>query len=141
MKNLIQLPSSTLLEDALQVMAKAHRFCQYENQQSSDLASNRYSCILVLEDNLLIGIVTEQYLLQLEGMRDRAVIDVSRHLRSSFRIADIIGRISGDEFACFTLTSDEETDLIPERLDQIMSNFNFSQQRLYKLSLLWPCKL
>ncbi len=64
-KDPIKLPSTTTLAQATKVMADENRLCDVNDQDKGQLGSNKSSCILVMEGDRLIGIVTERDLLQL----------------------------------------------------------------------------
>ncbi len=68
---------------------------------------------------------------------DRALINVSRIITSTFREADIVGRIGGDEFAAL-LTEPPDQDIESTILDHINNNirqFNEQSSCCYDLSL------
>ena len=67
---------------------------------------------------------------------DRALIDTARVLRESFREADIIARLAGDEFvALITVDSDQTADLISGRIRSRVDVHNRENQGGYSLSL------
>jgi diguanylate cyclase (GGDEF)-like protein len=73
---------------------------------------------------------------------DRALVNMSRILKDSFRQNDFISRIGGDEFAII-LELNEETDLdhLLQRLDENILLFNATQTAPYKLSVSIGCGL
>lgn len=67
---------------------------------------------------------------------DRALDDTANILRSTFRAADIVARIGGDEFVGLAIeTVEKSSDLIMTRLLENLNAFNHQRQRPYKLSL------
>ncbi|WP_160148465.1 diguanylate cyclase [[Leptolyngbya] sp. PCC 7376] len=68
-------------------------------------------------------------------MGDQIIIDTAQHLKACFRKADVISRLGGDEFTCFTLANQEEAALIIQRLENAITQFNQRQKRPYNLSL------
>ncbi|MFB3895535.1 MAG: PAS domain S-box protein [bacterium] len=67
---------------------------------------------------------------------DRALIDTANALRTTFRAADIIGRIGGDEFVGLAIESKETTvDQIMARLQEHLNALNTFGKRAYQLSL------
>ncbi|ANV90498.1 diguanylate cyclase [Picosynechococcus sp. PCC 8807] len=69
------------------------------------------------------------------GVGDRVIVDAAQILRDSFRRADILARLGGDEFTCFAPVNQAEADLICQRLQTAIANFNQQQQRPYQLSI------
>ncbi len=69
------------------------------------------------------------------GQGDQALIDAAGVLKQTYRSADIIARVGGDEFAILAVTGARpETGSLPERLSEQIANFNATHQRPYKLS-------
>jgi diguanylate cyclase (GGDEF)-like protein/PAS domain S-box-containing protein len=67
---------------------------------------------------------------------DRAILDIADVLKNSFRSADIIGRIGGDEFVGLAIeSSDNATESIVARLKENINARNLRGDRPYKLSL------
>jgi diguanylate cyclase (GGDEF)-like protein/PAS domain S-box-containing protein len=67
---------------------------------------------------------------------DNALIDTANVLRTTFRAADIIGRIGGDEFVGLAIESKETTDnQIMARLQEHLEALNTYGKRPYPLSL------
>lgn len=67
---------------------------------------------------------------------DRALQDASRILKETFREADIIGRMGGDEFAVLALDMDGvEPDLLIDRLEKALQAFRQGEERPYRLSI------
>ena len=70
----------------------------------------------------------------LEG--DRALIDVAKIMKETFRESDIIARIGGDEFVALTTETDGmDAEGIVSRLLENIKRFNDTQQRNYVLSM------
>lgn len=66
---------------------------------------------------------------------DRALTAFSSILLEVFRDSDVIGRLGGDEFVVLlTNTSKAESELVSERLEEMMSEYNASAKRGYDLS-------
>jgi diguanylate cyclase (GGDEF)-like protein len=67
---------------------------------------------------------------------DEALIATARILRETFREADVIGRIGGDEFAVLAVgMGGKAAELLKKRLQRNIDNYNMEEQRLYRLSL------
>lgn len=75
---------------------------------------------------------------------DQALMDAARVLKMTYRTADIIARMGGDEFAILAMLSDRpETGPLAKRLGEQVAEFNATHQRPYELSLsmgtaAWP---
>jgi len=70
----------------------------------------------------------------LEG--DKALVDTSKILKTTFRKADIIGRIGGDEFAVFVLENIYSgSNFFLDRLNNKIDAFNKESGQRYNLSL------
>ncbi len=70
----------------------------------------------------------------LEG--DAAIVNAAKILKDTFREADIVARISGDEFAVFMTGSDENySETVINRLERRLSEFNQTAAKPYQLSL------
>ncbi|MCX7918181.1 MAG: diguanylate cyclase [bacterium] len=67
---------------------------------------------------------------------DRAIIDIAEVLRASFRAADIIARIGGDEFVGLAIeTTEKSGESITARIMENINAINIQGRRKYKLSL------
>ncbi|MGD0355018.1 MAG: MASE3 domain-containing protein [Dehalococcoidia bacterium] len=70
----------------------------------------------------------------LEG--DSALVNASRMLKETFRESDIVGRISGDEFAVFMAGADKAySEAIVNRLETKLREYNDHEKKPYELSL------
>jgi len=70
----------------------------------------------------------------LEG--DRAIMDVASILKKTFREADIIARIGGDEFAILSLnTADISPEYLLKRLQHQFDRHNAEANRSYQLHI------
>lgn len=59
---------------------------------------------------------------------DNALVNFSKILKESFRESDVVGRLGGDEFvALLTNANQTETQLILNRLEQVLKDFNSKQ--------------
>ncbi|MEW6369525.1 MAG: GGDEF domain-containing protein [Pseudomonadota bacterium] len=65
---------------------------------------------------------------------DRLICDAAHVFRQSFRQADVISRIGGDEFVAFTL-DDEQPEIILARIQANLHAFNLMQERPYAVSI------
>lgn len=67
---------------------------------------------------------------------DQAIVDTAELLKDTFRAADIVARIGGDEFAIFGTFSPEAGSLsiLKERLAERILDFNQKKQRPYGIS-------
>ncbi|MGB5157298.1 sensor domain-containing diguanylate cyclase [Desulfobacterium sp. N47] len=69
---------------------------------------------------------------------DKALFDTAEILRQTFRESDIIARIGGDEFAVLVVDSTNmNSTIITQRLQQNIDDFNSKKLKQYILSLSW----
>ncbi|MDD3847158.1 MAG: PAS domain S-box protein [Syntrophorhabdaceae bacterium] len=67
---------------------------------------------------------------------DMALVEVAAIFKEVFRESDIIGRMGGDEFAILTIdTTDEAREVLTDRLQKTLDNYNRPEGRNYTLSL------
>jgi diguanylate cyclase (GGDEF)-like protein len=67
---------------------------------------------------------------------DKLLNDASNILKSTFREADIVARIGGDEFVVFPVgTTNDHIEIISSRLKKNIDAFNSKSTKSYKLSL------
>jgi diguanylate cyclase (GGDEF)-like protein/PAS domain S-box-containing protein len=67
---------------------------------------------------------------------DRALVEIARILKKTFRRSDVIGRMGGDEFAVFPLeASGESIQKIEHSLRKNILRFNEKQDNLFELSV------
>lgn len=67
---------------------------------------------------------------------DRLLIDASNVLKSTYREADIVARIGGDEFVVFPVgTTNDHIEIIRSRLNKNIDAYNSKSNNSYKLSL------
>lgn len=67
---------------------------------------------------------------------DEALVETANLLRKSFRKADIIGRMGGDEFAVLALSGPPyRPDILRDRLDDNIREFNETHQCGFQISL------
>jgi diguanylate cyclase (GGDEF)-like protein len=67
---------------------------------------------------------------------DRLIKETAAILKSTYRSSDIIARIGGDEFVVFPVGTDEDhVDIIADRLQKKIENFNASNNNRYKLGI------
>lgn len=65
----------------------------------------------------------------------RATADI---LRRTFREADLIARVGGDEFAVLSsYATDVDQEVFSRRLDQHIAEYNIKESRCYKLAMSW----
>lgn len=64
---------------------------------------------------------------------DRLVRDAARIFRESFRGADVVARVGGDEFVAFTL-DDDHPDAVLARIEKNLHAFNLMEERPYQVS-------
>jgi diguanylate cyclase (GGDEF)-like protein len=64
---------------------------------------------------------------------DRLIRDAARIFRESFRGADVVARVGGDEFVAFTL-DDDHPDAVLERIRKNLHAFNLMEERPYQVS-------
>jgi diguanylate cyclase (GGDEF)-like protein len=65
---------------------------------------------------------------------DRLIKDAALVFRESFRQADVVARLAGDEFVAYTL-DDEQPSVILARIQANLRAFNLMQQRPYTVSI------
>ncbi|OGW25915.1 MAG: hypothetical protein A2X59_02335 [Nitrospirae bacterium GWC2_42_7] len=67
---------------------------------------------------------------------DNAIIETARILKATYRSSDVVARIGGDEFVVIPVGNvKENVDLIIERLQENLENYNTEKKGAYKLSL------
>lgn len=67
---------------------------------------------------------------------DQALVDTARILKSTFREADILGRIGGDEFAILAIVEPKENvSTMLARLTNAINKYNQSKESLFTLAL------
>ncbi len=67
---------------------------------------------------------------------DMALVETAAVLKEVFRESDIIGRMGGDEFAILAIdTTDEAREVLIDRLQNTLDNYNKPEGRNYQLSL------
>lgn len=67
---------------------------------------------------------------------DKAIIEAANVFRETFRSSDIIARLGGDEFAVLAVdTSEVNSFIFTERLNQLIDIRNNMEGRIYKLSI------
>ena len=66
---------------------------------------------------------------------DRALWAVAQLLRSTFRAADVVARVGGDEFCVLLLHDHARDDQPVRRLEEALAGLNAGAQRPYRLSL------
>ena len=70
----------------------------------------------------------------LEG--DRALIETAQMMKKTFRDADIIARVGGDEFVALATNSDTESEeIFSKRLQAKLYEYNISTRRTYPISI------
>jgi diguanylate cyclase (GGDEF)-like protein len=69
---------------------------------------------------------------------DRALIDAANVLGQTFREADIIARVGGDEFAVLAIDMTEiNPEAVAKRLQQNIDDCNAIESKAYKLAMSW----
>ena len=66
---------------------------------------------------------------------DRAIGDTVEILRAAFRTSDIVARLGGDEFVVLASDAGAHSDVLRERLEQAVEQFNRDAGRQYRLSM------
>jgi diguanylate cyclase (GGDEF)-like protein len=67
---------------------------------------------------------------------DEALIETANMLKKTFRKADIIGRMGGDEFAILALSgTHQDPEILKSRLERNIKEFNNTRQRGFQISL------
>jgi diguanylate cyclase (GGDEF)-like protein len=66
---------------------------------------------------------------------DQALIDFANILQKTFRESDIIARIGGDEFVALLETTDENSEMLINRLFDNIKNWNTEGSEPYTLSI------
>ncbi|MGD1075506.1 MAG: sensor domain-containing diguanylate cyclase [Thermodesulfovibrionales bacterium] len=67
---------------------------------------------------------------------DRALIDIANVLKTTFRDADIVGRIGGDEFVVIPIgTTEDNIKIVTDRLQKVLQIHNAGSKRGYTLSV------
>ncbi len=67
---------------------------------------------------------------------DEALVETAKILKKSFRKADIIGRMGGDEFAILALSGPpQRPEILKDRLEKNIQEFNETRQKGFQISL------
>jgi diguanylate cyclase (GGDEF)-like protein/PAS domain S-box-containing protein len=70
------------------------------------------------------------------GVGDQALVAAANILKQTYREADIVARIGGDEFTVFPIeASSASVDMLVERLDGNLRRYNEGRQREFTLSM------
>lgn len=113
--------------------------------------NNRRGFITLAKQQLKIGQRAKKdiylFFVDMDGMKwindnlghnegDVALIDTSNILKKTFRDSDIVARLGGDEFVALTTdTNDDNIEIINNRLNNRLSDFNSKPNIKYKLAL------
>jgi diguanylate cyclase (GGDEF)-like protein len=123
---------SLALSDDLTGLSNRRAFHALASQQMKVTRRKGQGLLLFFADVDYLKFINDTY-----GHRegDFALVRAADALERTFRTSDIIGRLSGDEFAVLALeASCENEDTILERLEQNLQEASADEQR-YKLSL------
>jgi diguanylate cyclase (GGDEF)-like protein len=112
--------------------------------------NNRRSFFVLAEQFLKLSVRTKKGLLLLyidmdnlkwindhhghnEG--DQILIDLANLLKKAFRESDVIARIGGDEFVILSESTDENGEIVMNRLYENIKDYNAKRSRQYALSI------
>jgi diguanylate cyclase (GGDEF)-like protein/PAS domain S-box-containing protein len=111
---------------------------------------NRRGFLALAEQQLKIAERTQTRLLllfaDLDGLKrindtmghlkgDEAIVEVAAILKDTFRKSDIIARMGGDEFVVLGVSAAETTDILKNRLQNLIDTHNTRKNRDYEISL------
>jgi diguanylate cyclase (GGDEF)-like protein/PAS domain S-box-containing protein len=139
---LLDVTEKKQMEEQLQVMSMKDDLTRLYNRRGFFIISEQQMRIANrIKKEVLC------FFIDLDGMKwindtmghkegDDALIMTAGILRETFREADIIGRIGGDEFAILAVgTNKAGADLLVKRLQKHVDRYNAQTYRSYKLSL------
>ena len=66
---------------------------------------------------------------------DHAIRDAAEILRAAFLTSDIVARLGGDEFVVLATDAGAQSELLRERLQRAVDQFNRDMGRQYRLSM------
>jgi two-component system, cell cycle response regulator len=73
---------------------------------------------------------------------DLLISETAKLLTKSYRKSDVIARIGGDEFVVFPVgTSGDSAEIISDRLEKAIANYNEQNRENHKISLSWGIAL
>jgi len=139
---LLDVTEKKQMEEQLQTMSMKDELTKLYNRRGFFIVSEQQIRIANRTKNEVLC-----FFIDLDGMKwindtlghkegDDALIMTANILRETFREADIIGRIGGDEFAVLAVgTSKAGADLLVKRLRKHIERYNKTYNRPYKLSL------
>jgi diguanylate cyclase (GGDEF)-like protein len=123
---------SLALSDDLTGLSNRRAFFALASQQMKVMRRKGQGLLLFFADVDYLKFINDTY-----GHRegDFALVRAAEALERTFRTSDIVGRLSGDEFAVLALeASCENEETILERLEQNLQEVS-AEERRYKLSL------
>ncbi len=128
----LALRSQSLIDDLTRLYNR-RGFITLADQQLKLSQRNKRGFYLVFVDLDGLKQVNDNYG-HLEG--DKALINSAKILKKAFRETDIIARIGGDEFMVLAIdASEDNVQVIEQRLAEGLKIFNGQEGLLYKLSL------
>lgn len=149
-----QLDKNVLTRSIRYAIERHHLLAELHNQSLKDYLTglnNRRGFFLLAQQHVKLAKRMKRTLLfvvaDLDGMKkindtfgheagDQALVETALIFKKTFRDADIIGRIGGDEFAVCIMEDDTSTaDVITARLEEKIRAANNSKTTPYKLSI------
>ncbi|MEK7817867.1 MAG: diguanylate cyclase, partial [Actinomycetota bacterium] len=133
-----ELLQAISMEDDLTGLYNRRGFLAVAEQEVKTARRNQWGIIMVYADVDRMKWINDN-LGHEEG--DAALIEAATVLKETFREADIIGRVGGDEFAVLATETGSEvalgdlTLLLKERLTKITAGHNAASGRKYQLSM------
>jgi diguanylate cyclase (GGDEF)-like protein len=149
-----QLDKNVLTRSIRYAIERHHLLAELHNQSLKDYLTglnNRRGFFLLAQQHVKLAKRMKRTVLfvvaDLDGMKkindtfgheagDQALVETALIFKKTFRDADIIGRIGGDEFAVCIMEDDTSTaDVITARLEEKIRTANNSKTTPYKLSI------
>ena len=139
---MVDITSRKQFEDALRTLALVDELTSLYNRRGSVTLAERQLSLARRKKLPLVLIAADVD--DLKGINDRfghaagdqALVAAANILKQTYREADIVARIGGDEFTVFPIeASSASVDMLVERLDGNLRRYNEGHQREFTLSM------
>jgi diguanylate cyclase (GGDEF)-like protein/PAS domain S-box-containing protein len=139
---MVDITSRKQFEDALRTLALVDELTSLYNRRGFVTLAERQLSLARRKNLPLVLIAADVD--DLKGINDRfghgvgdqALVAAANILKQTYREADIVARIGGDEFTVFPIeASSASVDMLVERLDGNLRRYNEGRQREFTLSM------
>ncbi|HTI36351.1 MAG TPA: sensor domain-containing diguanylate cyclase [Vicinamibacterales bacterium] len=140
--SMLDISDRTQLERSLRELSLTDELTGLYNRRGFSILAERQLALALRNSQPLLLIFTD-----VDGLKaindtyghaagDQALRDTAAVLRATYRSADIIARIGGDEFTVFPVNAIESSGgILTERLDDVLARHAKQSDRPFKLSL------